>query len=201
MADINWPTGSTDPGFALASYVEEPEWDVEISYSRNGKVFTRALPGMRWTARLAFPPIGAGYAINRGRLEALLMQLRGGANRLVLWHLLRPAPAGTIAGTPTVSGAVGAGATSCSITGTAGQTWLRGDRFAFGAGGQRVMAVNDGTLPGTLQFEPQLRAAVSNGTALVWDKPTTRYVLRRPSIPMPAEKTMFPGFSIELVEE
>lgn len=201
MADITWPTGTTDPGFAVASYVEEPEWDVEITFSRNGKLFTRALPGMRWTARLAFPPIAGGYAVNRGRLEALLMQLRGGANRLLLWHLIRPRPAGTLAGTPTLSGAIAAGATSCSVTGTAGQTILRGDRVAFGAGGQRVMAVADMTLPGTLQFEPAVRAAVSSGTALVWDKPATRYVLRNPSIAMPAEAGMFPGFSIELVEE
>lgn len=199
MADITWP--SSGRAFAPEAYDEGVEWDVEISHSRNGKIFTRALPGARWTATLRIADDVVAYMTDRGQLEALLMQLRGGANRLLLWNLIRPVPRGTISGTPTVSGAVAAGATSCSITGTAGQTWLRGDRFAFGAGGQRVMAVNDGTLPGTLQFEPQLRAAVSNGTALVWDKPTTRYVLRNPEMVFPARAEMLPGFAIELVEE
>lgn len=201
MADITWPTEDNDPAWAVEQYTEAPEWDVEITYSRSGKIYTRALPGMRWVVQIQFPPVGVAYLAQRRKLEALLMSLRGGANRLLLWHLLTPTPLGTLSGTPTVNGTALAGASTLNITGAPGLTLLRGDRIAFGSGGQRVMVTEDASLNGAVVFEPQLRADVTSGTAVVWNKPTSRYVLRQPMNEFPAQKTVLPGFSIELVEE
>lgn len=197
MADITWP--SSGRAFAVEQYDESPEWDVEISHSRNGRIVTRALPGMRWVVTLKVPEDSVAYLSDRRQLEALLMRLRGGANRLLLWHLLTPAPLGTMRGSPTLSSTVAAGATSASISGTG--TLLRGDRIGLGTGGQRVMVTADATLPASVSFEPAARAAVSSGSAVVWDKPTSRYVLRSPQNSFPARADKLPGFSVELVEE
>lgn len=197
MADITWP--SSGRAFAPEGYDEGVEWDVEITHSRNGRITTRSLPGMRWVATLKFPEDVVAYLADRRQLEALLMRLRGGANRLLLWHLLTPAPLGTMRGSPTLSATVAAGATSCSISGTG--TLLRGDRIGLGSGGQRVMVTADATLPGAVSFEPAARAAVASGSAVVWDKPTTKYVLRNPQNMFPSRADKLPGFSVELVEE
>lgn len=197
MADITWP--SSGRAFAVEQYDESPEWDVEISHSRNGRIVTRSLPGMRWVATLKVPDDSVAYLVERRQLEALVMQLRGGANRLLLWHLLTPAPLGTMRGTPTLSASLAVDATSCSISGTG--TLLRGDRIGLGAGGQRVMVTADATLPGAVSFEPACRVAVASGAAVVWDKPTSRYVLRSPQNNFPARADRLPGFALELVEE
>lgn len=197
MADITWPTSGR--AFAMARQDEGVEWDVQLTKSRSGKVTTFGLPGARWTCSVHVPHDTVAHLVERRQLEMLKLQLKGGANRLLLWNLLTPAPLGTMRGTPTVNGAVAAGATSLAITGAASTTLLRGDRI--GVGGQRVMVTADANLNGTVQFLPPLRVAVSNGTAVVWDKPTTRYVLTEPRDVFPVDGTMLPGFSFDLVEE
>ena len=197
MADITWPT--TGRAFAMARQDEGVEWDVQLTKSRSGKVTTFGLPGARWTCSVHVPADTVANLRERRQMEMLKLQLKGGANRLLLWNLLTPAPLGTMRGTPTVNGAVAAGATSLAITGAASTTLLRGDRI--GVGGQRVMVTADANLNGTVQFLPPLRVAVSTGTAVVWDKPTTRYVLTDARDVFPVDGTMLPGFSFDLVEE
>lgn len=197
MADISWPT-TVSRAFAPEAQDEGLEWDVEITTARNGRITTRALPGARWVCTLRIAEDSMPFLTDRRQLEAFLATLRGGANRLLLWNLLTPAPRGTMRGSPTLAATAAAGATSCSITGVGGTTLLRGDRI--GIGGQRVMVVADASLNGTVQFEPALRAAASSGSAVVWDKPTTTYVLKSPRTDFPARGDKLPGFSIELVE-
>lgn len=197
MADITWP--STGRAFVMARQDEATEWDVEISYARSGAVYTRALPGCRWSCTVHVPADTVSNLVERRQLEALLMSLRGGANRLLLWNLLTPAPLGSMRGAPVLSATAAAGATSVNVSGVPGTTLLRGDRI--GIGGQRVMVVADAALNGMVTFEPQLRAAVSMGTAVVWDKPTSRYVLREPRNVFPVDGSRLPGFVFDLVEE
>jgi len=196
MADITWP--SSGRAFAPEQQDEGVQWDVEITTSRNGRVYTRALPGARWVCSLKMPEDVVAYLTERRQLEALLMSLRGGANRLLLWNLLTPAPRGTLNGSPTLGAGAAAGATSASITGAAGKTLLRGDRIAIG--GQRVMVTADAALDGSVSFEPSLRAAASLGSAVVWDKPTTAYVLREARNLFPARADKLPSIAIDLVE-
>lgn len=197
MADITWP--SSGRAFVMARQDEGIAWDVELTKSRSGKVTTYGLPGARWTCSVHVPADSVTHLVDRRQLEALKLTLRGGANRLLLWNLLTPAPLGTMRGTPTVNGAGSVGATSLAITGASGTTLLRGDRI--GVSGQRLIVTADASLNGTVQFLPPLRVAVSNGTAVVWDKPTTRYVLTEPRDVFPVDGTMLPGFSFDLVEE
>lgn len=196
MAVITWPTTGR-PGAAL-EYAEGLQWDVQINVMRNGRAFTRNLPGARWVATLTVPDDTVQYLTERRQLEALLVSLRGGHKRLRIWHLLTPLPLGTLSGTPTVTTTTAAGATSIPITGT-GTVW-RGDRLQFGATGQRVMVMADATLSGSVTFEPALRAQVSAGVAVVYDKPTTDFILRTPENMFAARGSLLPGFSVDLVE-
>ena len=83
-------------------------------------------------------------------------------------------------------------------------TLLPGDRIQFGATGQRVMVTAAATATDaagmTVAFEPQLRTAVSAGTQVIWDRPTSIYVPTSPELVFPARRTSLPGYALELVE-
>jgi hypothetical protein len=112
--------------------------------------------------------------------EAFIANFRGQTNWVALWHFVRPAPRGTMRGSPTLSGAHSQGAASLSITGgTAGGTLLAGDML--GVGGLLLMVAADVTLngsgAGTVTLVNRLRAAQSGGAAVTWDKPTALFRL------------------------
>lgn len=198
MADITWPN-STGRAWGLVRYTETARWNVELTKSRNGKVYTSYLPGMRYAVTLTVPEDSIEGLADRGLLMALLQKLRGGSNRLLIWNLMRPAPLGTMRGSPVVSASAAANAYQVSVSGSG--TLLPGDRIGFGAGGQRVEVVEPVTLGGPVTFEPPLRAPVTAGTAVVWDRPLLRLVLTTPDLPDAYEKTRLPGFALDFVEE
>ena len=83
---------------------------------------------------------------------------------------------GVANGSILVNGAVSAGATSCSIDGMANSTtgvFKAGDFFRFTGQTKVYMIVSDvssnGSGQGTLTFEPPLRTAVSDNTALIYN--------------------------------
>ena len=204
MADITWPGPAF--GFAPESHDEGVRHDVELTLARNGSIYTSSLPGMRWVGTLQFPAESVSHLIYRRQLEALLFRLRGGANRLLLWNLLTPAPLGTLRGTPTFSATVAQGATTATLAGcTPGATLLRGDRLGLGAGGQRVMIVQDAVADGSgnmpITFEGFARVAVSSGALAVWDKPKTRFYASVPELYFPATATTLPAISVPLIED
>lgn len=137
-------------------------------FSRSSQVID--LLGERWIVRLQVPL--NSYAIAQ-QIEAFLAQLRGIDGTVQLWHLARPAPSGTMRGTPTLSATAAQGVQSLSITtSVAGVTVKAGDML--GLGNILVMASADATAAGTaltLPIANRLRAAVASGTAVVWDKP------------------------------
>lgn len=141
-------------------------------YSRSTQVV--GLLGDRWMARFQMP---VNTYLLAQRAEAVLAQLRGSDGTMALWHLARPAPTGTMRGTPTLSGAVAQGAMSLPITTTAGATVVQGD--LLGISGQLVMVAADATANGsgaiTVTITSPLRAAISSGTAVVWDKPSVLF--------------------------
>lgn len=198
MADFTWPT-SGGRAFALVRYTETSRWNVEITYARSGKAYTRYLPGMRYVVTLTVPMDGIDGMAERAQLISFLKKLRGGANRLLLWNLMKPAPLGTMRGSPTVTTTAAVNADQVSISGSG--TLLPGDYLGMGAGGQRVEVVDPVTLPGLVRIEPPLRTAVSAGTAVIWDKPVLRLIQRTAEVPNPFEKTTLPGFELEYVEE
>lgn len=132
--------------------------------------------GERWVATITVPI--NSYSIAQ-TVEALLAQLRGMDGTVEIWHLARPAPSGTMRGTPTLSATAAQGAQSLSVTtSVAGVTVKAGDML--GVGTQLVMVGADATAAGTALTVPlasRLRASVASGSAVVWDKPRAKFRL------------------------
>lgn len=195
MSTINWPTdiqiGGADYGI---------EFDVQINIMRNGAIQTYGLPGARWTSTITFEP--EVEQMQRPRIEALIAQLEGGANRLAMHHHGRPFPNGTLRGTPTVNNNAVAGAKSIVLTGVNG-TVKRGD--LLGILGQLVIVTADAAPSGgtmTVNFVAPLRNAVTVGTSVSWNKPTINWIPRTSVAgPFPYRPaSVRPGISIDLVE-
>lgn len=117
MADYTWPFSDSDARYLCEAFDEALEFNVELSVSRSGKVSTLSLPGARWRATMQFPDTGLSELVYRRQIEAFLLSLRGGADRLLMWNPLTPQPLGTMRGTVTLAAAVVAGASSAQITG------------------------------------------------------------------------------------
>jgi hypothetical protein len=116
---------------------------------------------------------------NAAALEAFLASFRGQTRTINAWHFTRPAPRGTLRGSPTLSAAAAQGAASLSIATTANATLLAGDMI--GVGGLLLMVQSDAQANAsgamTVQIVNRLRAGVSSGAAVAWDRPTAPFRL------------------------
>lgn len=113
MATIAWP--ANDAAFRVAEMVRGSISARKVNPSSlNGSVQTVLLPGTRQKLRITWPK--QSY-LERARVGGLLAALKSGHNRLALHDFARPQPR-YLAGSPTVSGAVGQFAESLSIAGT-----------------------------------------------------------------------------------
>jgi hypothetical protein len=195
MAIISFPTdikiGTCDYGIGF---------DVQINTMRDGAITTYGLPGARWMAAVGFE--NELEQMQRPRLEALIVSLEGGANRLQMHHHGRPIPNGTMRGAPTLNANAVAGAKQVQLANVNG-TLNRGD--LIGILGQLLYVVADATPSGgvmTVEIRPALRVAASIGTAVVWNKPAINWIPRTAIAgPFPYRQSQVrPGFSIELVE-
>ena len=138
-----------------------------------GQSQTEDLLGEAWAATLILTP--GNDPIAGAAQEAFFNRLRGASNWIGLWHLKRPAPQGTMRGTPTISGAVAQLATLINIQSTAGATLRAGDMLGFAGQVSQVMA--DITADGSglftgVEIWPRARVAISGGSAVVWSTPT-----------------------------
>lgn len=196
MAVFDWPTavkvGPVDYGV---------EFDVQLTIVRSGKIFTYGLPGARWTCSVRFEnDLESRY---RPALEAMLVRLRGGANRLSFHHWGRPIPNGSLRGNPTLGAAVAAGATSLTIINANGG--LRAGDI-IGLPGQFAMVMEDVNPSLTnlngVQIEPALRAAHNSGTPITWNRPKTLWIPdTNVAGPFPYEQARArPGFSCRFIE-
>ena len=145
----------------------------------NGSVQTLELPGARWIAQLAFPPMAEAAA---AALQVWLMRLRGQANRASLYNHARQMPRGTAVGTPLVNGAAQTGSSLITDGWTAAATLLAGDFFSVNS--ELKMVTADATADGggnmTISFEPPLRSSPANNAALTTSKPTALFILQEP---------------------
>jgi len=166
MATIAWPTALNA---LVAAFDYSIAFDVQISVTRNGRVSTYGLPGARWSVTLTFANLTE--ATGRPAVEALLVSLKGGANRLSMPHLGRQRPNGTMRGAPVLTGSVIAGAEQLalkSVTGT-----LKAGDF-IGLPNQLLMVTADAAASGgnmTVQTEPPLFSGYSDSTPVTWDRP------------------------------
>jgi hypothetical protein len=112
-------------------------------------------------------------------VEAFLASFRGQVRTIDLWHFTRPAPRGTMRGSPVLSANAAQGAASLSITTTANATLLAGDMI--GVGGLLLMVQADAQANGsgamTVTIVNRLRKALTSGAAVAWDKPTAPFRL------------------------
>ena len=152
----------------------------------SGQIQTVELPGARWTCELGYSALTDAEA---AAMRALLVSLRGQANRLALWDFANPVPRGTQRGTPLVNGANQTGGT-LNIDGcTTGQTFLRGDMLSVPISSPSrphlCMVVADVTAAAgamTLTIEPPLPVAPADNAAITWDRPTAQFVLTDPEV-------------------
>lgn len=157
----------------FSMFIEPNERSFTGYYSGQSQVVD--LLGERWQASMVLPA-RRGRALGAER-EVMMAKLRR-SNTLNLWHLRRPAPRGTQRGSPTISGAVAQLASTVNIQGSANATLLQGD--LLGLGGQVSMVMADITANGSglfsgVQIWPRARTAISNGSAVTWDKPTVSF--------------------------
>jgi hypothetical protein len=138
----------------------------------NGALESVEFPGERWRVSLTF---NRGTPALAAQAEAFFSRVAGGSERVRLGHFLRPAPVGTMRGTPSLSAAAARGDLQLSIntTGT-----LRAGDF-FKVGGQLFQCFADCTPVASVLTVPlvqRVRAPLSNGAAVTWDRPTALFI-------------------------
>lgn len=199
MADINWTAALPVPSamtFGLRSNT------LDFASPLTGGVQTVGMPGARWFCTLTWAGLTLAHA---AALQALQVRLRGRANRLVLPNLSRASIRGVGGGTPLVNGAGQTGATinvdglPVSTTGV----YLAGD--FLGIGGELKMVAADvnsnGSGQAAVTFEPPLRAAPADNSAIVTYQPTAKFILVSPDVSWQHINPMSVGaFEMQLVE-
>lgn len=138
----------------------------------NGSVESVEFPGERWRASLTF---NLGTPDLAAQAEAFFARVAGGTERVRLRHFLRPAPLGTMRGSPTLNASAARGDLQLAINTTG--TLKAGDFFKVG--GQLFQCFTDcspsaGVL--TVPLVQRVRAALSAGAAVSWDRPTALFI-------------------------
>lgn len=138
----------------------------------NGNVESVEFPGERWRASLTF---NLGTPALAGQAEAFFARLAGGSERVRLRHFLRPVPVGTMRGLPTLNAAAARGDLQLLINTTG--TLRAGDFFKVGT--QLFQCFADCTPVANVLTVPlvqRVRAALSSGAAVTWDRPTALFI-------------------------
>ena len=169
MPDITWPVK-----FYPKTYNLDLVPNVRLA-SSGGARLSADLKEEYWVVNMT---IDDQFGSSAAELEALLAKMSN-QNPVVLPHFVNPVPRGTMAGSPTVTGSVLKYATAFDIQTTAGATLKAGDYFTVN--GQLLQVLYDSTANGagvlSVQTVNYVRAAITSGTAVVWNTPTLRYVL------------------------
>ena len=163
-----FPTSPTPQNASIGS-----EQNTIVSVTTSGRVQTRQIDGQKFTLTLSYPPMTRQ---NFAPIKAFIMKQRARLNTFTIIPPVISNAQGVATGTISVDGSVSAGATTCTIDGMTVSTngiLKAGDYFRFSGADKVYMAVEDldadGSGSGTLTFEPPLRTAVTDDTALVYD--------------------------------
>ena len=163
-----FPTSPTPQNASIGS-----EQNTIVSVTTSGIVQTRQIDGQKFTLTLSYPPMTRQ---NFAPIKAFIMKQRSRLNTFTIIPPVISNAQGVASGTISVDGSVSAGATTCTIDGMTVSTngiLKAGDYFRFSGADKVYMAVEDldadGSGSGTLTFEPPLRTAVTDDTALVYD--------------------------------
>jgi hypothetical protein len=138
----------------------------------NGNVESVEFPGERWRASLTF---SLGTPDLAAQAEAFFARVAGGSERVRLRHFLRPAPVGTMRGSPTLNTAAARGDLQVLINTTG--TLKAGDFFKVG--GQLFQCFADCSPAGSVLTVPlvqRVRATLTVGASVTWDRPTALFI-------------------------
>lgn len=200
MTTLTWPTLShAAPRMLKWGLVSNTQG---FTSPLSGAMQTTEMPGARWRCSFVMENLTEADA---ALLQAMLVQLRGQANRLLLHNFARPTPRGTATGTPLVNGASQTGTSLITDGWTAGITALKAGDY-FGVNGELKMVTADATADGsgnaTISFEPPLRAAPADNAALTTTKPLAIFMLAGPGIDWDAQpaSSVLTSLPIDLIE-
>lgn len=129
----------------------------------------------RWLFSLELAPRTHAEA---AQIEAFIAALRGASNTTALYHFARPAPLGTLSGSPTAQAAAQGAASITLNTATDGQTLLAGDLIGV-AGLLLQVAASCTAAAGaiTVPLVNRLRVAVTDAAAVTLLQPTANFRL------------------------
>jgi len=196
---ISWPTAREFQPSRL-------QWGVTTSRTAWASVYTGQTQRIshladRLRVTVDLPMVLRAQA---GAREAYFMAASAAGNWIRMWHMQRPAPMGTLRGSPVTSAAAAAGAREIAITTTAGATLEAGD--VLGVANQLVQcgyggAVADGAGAMIVPLVLPLRRAVSAGASVTWDKPTGTFQILSldPTFDYTAPQLQM-GLSVDLAE-
>lgn len=175
MTDFTWPDDLVPSG---SSFKLQPHTGgSESPFSRVSKIYELSAP--RWTCSLSFKAVrgsrwGQGKHVIGQRLDGLIAQLRGRANRIRIWDFDFPDPRGALGLAGVGNLAALKGATSITLTGLPpGAPVMAGD-YVGGDGRPHlivsptfapVAAVADGSGEAVVSIMPPLSANVALNAA------------------------------------
>lgn len=201
MSTITYPS--------TAAYCpQEVSWFLQRNLTQRRNPLTRRRKtiehvGALWAVTLIYTP---STHADRAAIEAFWNLALDADNVVGLWHHARPLPRGTLQ-TNTTSAAASAGASTININATTGLTLKAGDMFsvALAAGGTQLVQVTaDITSAGGVMtataFVPPLVGAVSNGAAVVVNKPTALFRVEEEIVPVTYSPGFAPSFPVTLLE-
>ena len=166
-----------------------------------GNSHTYEVPGWRWVANMEYNILTLEES---AKLKALLVKMRGQANRLKLFDFGTPVPRGTLRGTPTLVEAIEQGDTTMVIDAPAGKTVKEGDYLLIEETGQVVMVVDDAAEAGgerSINFGPPARADATEGSDIGWDRPSCLFIPTDSRMMWPVESAgRIKDFRIQLME-
>lgn len=197
MTTLTWPTLSRDAPRVL-DWALVPNTQ-SFSSPLSGAVQTVEMPGARWKASFLMENLTEA---DSALLQAFFVKLRGRAGRFYLHNFARPAPRGTVAGTPLVKGAAQTGTTLIIDGCTVGSTLLAGD--FIGVNDELKMVVADATANGsgemTLTIEPPLRSSPADNAAITISRPTAVFRLANDETKWSTSPGLVSSFPIDCVE-
>ena len=199
MSTLDWPsTRPFDPAsFALGVRPARSAWQAVYTRQRTAV----SLFADRLSATVSFAPCPAADA---GRREAFFAGAWQNSDWLRMHHFGRPAPIGTLRGSPQVNANAAAGVVSIVLKNCAtGATLVGGDML--GIGGRLVMVAYAGSTEAggglmTVPLALPLRAAIAANDAVTWDKPTGTWQLESAGDLAYRPGRYQDGFEIELLE-